>query len=145
MGGHYIETATVIVQSHERGFKPQFMGSDMLAAEEFWQIAGTAAHGTLATFLLDPRTIPAAAPVVSRFRAKQFEPEGFTLYTYAAVQVWAQAAAAAGTLETDKVVQMLQSRRFRTVLGDIVFDANGDMNIPGYVWYEWVNGEFLRR
>ncbi len=145
LGGHYLEAATLLVQSHERGYTPQLIGGDMLAASEFWQVAGAAAEGTLATFVLDPRSIPNAAPVVARFRAQQYEPEGFTLYTYAAVQVWSQAVLAAGTLEPAKVTEMLHTRRFKTVLGDIVFDANGDMNIPGYVWYQWSGGQFLRR
>jgi branched-chain amino acid transport system substrate-binding protein len=37
--------------------------------------------------------------VVERFRGSGFEPEGYTLYTYAAVQVWAEAAEKAGSLE----------------------------------------------
>jgi branched-chain amino acid transport system substrate-binding protein len=29
-----------------------------------------------------------------------------------------------------------------TVLGDIAFDAKGDVKAPGYVVYEWKNGKY---
>jgi branched-chain amino acid transport system substrate-binding protein len=44
------------------------------------------------TFLPDPRKNPAATEVVKRFKDRGSEPEGFVLYTYAALQAWTQAA-----------------------------------------------------
>ena len=44
------------------------------------------------TFPPDPRNNPAAKAAVAKFRANKFEPEAYTLYSYAAVQVMAQAA-----------------------------------------------------
>ena len=43
------------------------------------------------TFGPDPRNNPAAADVVKKFRDAGFEPEAYTLYCYAAMQVLAQA------------------------------------------------------
>ena len=40
-----------------------------------------------------------AAAVVEQFRAENFEPAGYTLHSYAAVQIWAQAVEKAGSLE----------------------------------------------
>ena len=39
----------------------------------------------------EARNLPSAKAVVEEFRAEGFEPEGYTLSTYAAVQVWAAA------------------------------------------------------
>ena len=58
----------------------------------FGLIAGAAAEGALFIDHAGPARNAEAAPVVERFRASGFEPEGDTLYAYAAVQVWAQAA-----------------------------------------------------
>ena len=47
---------------------------------------------------LRPRSAQASRPptaIVKKFKAKNIDPEGYTLYTYAAIQVWAQAAAKA--------------------------------------------------
>ncbi len=94
------------------------------------------------TFSPDPRKNPTAAPVVKKFRDGGYEPEGYTLYTYGAIQAWAQAVKNAGTTDTEKMIGALQSGQFDTVLGKIGFDKTGDVTAPGYVWYEWKNGTY---
>jgi branched-chain amino acid transport system substrate-binding protein len=85
--------------------------------------------------MADPRRSEAAAPVVAKFRAEGYEPEGFTLYGYAVVQVWAQAVEKAGS---DRVVDALRSNEFDTVLGRLGFDDKGDVTgINSFVWYVW--------
>jgi branched-chain amino acid transport system substrate-binding protein len=37
------------------------------------------------TFPPDPRNVPAAKAVVDQFMAEGYSPEGYTLYTYAAI------------------------------------------------------------
>ncbi len=143
LGGYHTEAAIMIRQAHEMGYRPQLVSGDALITEEFWTIAGEAAAGTLMTFSPDPRKNPIAAPVVARFRSKMhYEPEGYTLYSYGAVQAWAQAVVAAGSTDVDKVVQSLREGKFNTVLGRIEFDENGDVSAPGYVWYEWHDGAY---
>ena len=93
------------------------------------------------TFGPDHRESEAAREVVDKFRAQDFEPLGYTLYAYGAVQVWAQAAEKAGSLELDDVIEILHSDEFDTVLGRIGFDKKGDVTASGYVWYVWKNGE----
>ena len=93
------------------------------------------------TFSPDPRKNPVAANVVERFRNDGYEPEGYTLYTYGAIQAWALAAESAGTTDIMKVVDTLKSGEFDTVLGRIGFDKEGDVTAPGYVWYVWQDGE----
>ena len=83
------------------------VGGDDLLTEDYWRAAGDAADGTLLTFPPDARDNPEAAKVVEGFRKAGSEPEGYTLCTYAAVQVWAAAAAAAGSTDFDKVTAAL--------------------------------------
>ena len=61
--------------------------------------------------------------------------EGYTLYAYAAVQVWAQAAEKAGSLELPAMIAALRQHQFDTVLGPIDFDDKGDLAVqnPGLV------------
>ncbi len=119
----------------------QLVGGDSLTTDEFWMITGPAGEGTLMTFGPDHRESEAAREVVAKFRAQDFEPVGYTLYTYGAVQVWAQAVENTGSLELDAVVKALRSYQFETVLGRIGFDEKGDVTAPDYVWYVWKDGE----
>ena len=75
--------------------------------------------------------------MVARFRAFGFEPEVTTLNAYSAVQAWAQAAAAAGSLELPAVIASLRQQQFDTVLGPIGFDAKGDVTLQRPVVYVW--------
>ncbi len=80
---------------------------------------------------------------MARFREEGYEPEGFTLQTYAAFQTWAQAAEKAGSLDLDKMIGALHQTEFRTVFGTFGFDHKGDMTAPGFVWYVWKDGEYV--
>ena len=76
--------------------------------------------------------------MVNEFRVKNFDPEGYTLYSYAAVQLFKQAAEKAKSLETKKIAEVLHSgMNFKTVIGDVSFDANGRTTDPEFVMYRW--------
>lgn len=140
IGGYPAEAGLIAKQVRAAGLDTVIIGPDSLATNEYRDDAGSAADGTLVTFMPDPRKTPAAAPVVAEFRARGIEPEGYVLPSYAAVQVWAQAAKAAGSDDRDAVVKAMDGTRFATVIGDLTFDAKGDMSLPGFVLYEWRNG-----
>jgi branched-chain amino acid transport system substrate-binding protein len=91
----------------------------------------------------DARARVEAAPAVTRFRASGFEPEGYTLYAYGAVQVWAQAAEKAGSLELRGMIASLRQHQFDTVLGPIAFDGKGDLTVQNPVWYVWRGGKYV--
>ena len=99
VGGYHTEAALMVRAARDRGYTVQLISGDALATEEFALIAGPAAEGTLFTFPADPRRNPEAAPVVERFRAENFEPAGYTLLSYSAVQAGQQAVEKAGSLE----------------------------------------------
>ena len=143
VGGYHPEAGLMIRQAHEQGYRPQLVSGDALVTDEFWKITGDAGEGTLMTFSPDPRKNPGAAEVVRKFQAQNYEPEGYTLYTYGAIQVWAQAAAKAATLDTGALVETLRSDEFATVLGSIGFNETGDVTAPG-VCLVRVEGRHLR-
>jgi branched-chain amino acid transport system substrate-binding protein len=141
-GGYHTEAGLIVRQMRQQGMDTILMAGDALVTDEYWSITGELGEGTLMTFSPDPRKNPAAAPVVKEFKDKGIEPEGYTLYTYGAVQAWAQAAEKAGSFETDDVVAQLKAGTFDTVLGEISFDEKGDVTAPGYVVYAWKNGKY---
>jgi branched-chain amino acid transport system substrate-binding protein len=126
----------------ELGMHTVLMGGDGIVTRDFWTITGSSGNGTLMTFPPDPAKDPANAALVKRFTAQGSAPEGYTLYTYGAVQAWAQAVKAAGSFDTAKVEAALHAGQFQTVLGNISFDQKGDVVAPGYVIYVWKDGAY---
>jgi branched-chain amino acid transport system substrate-binding protein len=142
VGGYHTEAGLIKRQMVDQGLKTLLVSGDALVTTEYWQITGDAGEGTLMTFSPDPRKNPEAASVVKEFKDKGVEPEGYVLYSYAAVQAWAQAATTAGATDFQKVVDALDKGSFKTVLGTVSFNEKGDVKLPGYVVYEWSKGNY---
>ncbi len=145
VGGYDAEAALMIRQAHEMAYKPQMVSGDALVSDNFWKVSGPAGEGTLMTFAPDPRNAPSAKDVVAKFKAANYDPEGYTLYTYAAIQVWAAAVTQAKGTAVAQVSQVLRSGKpFDTVIGKISIDNKGDVKNPEYVWYKWSNGKYAQ-
>jgi branched-chain amino acid transport system substrate-binding protein len=122
----------------DQGVKAPLMGGDGITSDEFASVGGPGVEGTLMTYGPDPRNKPGAKKVVDEFRAKKFEPEAYTLYSYAGVQIIKQAAEAAKSLDPKKVAEKMHSgMQFKTVLGDLAYDKKGDITKLDYVMYVW--------
>jgi branched-chain amino acid transport system substrate-binding protein len=143
LGGYKTEGGLIVRQMRGQGMKTVLMGGDALVTEEYWAITGAAGEGTMMTFSPDPRLLPQNADLVKYFRAQNYEPEAYTLYTYATIQAWAQAAEKAKTTEWKKVSETLRANTFDTAIGKIGFDAKGDVLGPTYVMYVWKNGKYV--
>jgi branched-chain amino acid transport system substrate-binding protein len=140
-GGLQTEGGLLIKQMRDQGMKTIMISGDGITTDEFSQIGGTGVEGTLMSFGPDPRKNPAAKEIVAEFKAKNFDPEAYTLYAYAAVQIMKQAAEKANSLEPKKVAEVMHSGMpFHTVIGDISYDAKGDRTTVDYVWYVWKKG-----
>ena len=143
-GGYQTEAGLIVRQSRDQGLKAQFIGADALVTEEFWKITGPAGEGTLMTFPPDPRNVPTAKAVVDKFKAEGYDPEGYTLYTYAAIQAFAAAANKAQSLKLDDLSKTLKSTTVDTVVGPLTWDKKGDVTDPKYVFYVWKNGKYAQ-
>jgi branched-chain amino acid transport system substrate-binding protein len=140
-GGLHTEAGLIIRQMRDQGLNAPLMSGDGIVSAEFVSIAGPGAEGTLMTFSPDPRKNPNAQEVVKKFRAKNYEPEAYTLYSYAAVEVLKQAAEEAKSLDPKKIAEVMHSgKSFKTVIGDLSFDKKGDITRPDYVVYAWRKG-----
>mgnify|MGYP003700722735 CR=1 FL=1 len=142
VGGYHTEAGLMVRQMRDQGMSTQLISGDALVTQEYWDITGDAGEGTLMTFSPDPRKNPGAAPLVQTFRSKGVEPEGYVLYTYAAIQVFAQAANKAKSTDLNAMLAVMKGAKFDTVLGELSFDEKGDVTLPGYVFYEWSKGQY---
>jgi branched-chain amino acid transport system substrate-binding protein len=137
VGGYHQEAGLLVRQMRDQGLKTVLMAGDAINDKEFASITGPAAEGTLFTFGPDPRNKPTAKAIVDRFKAKNIDPEGYTLYTYAAFQVWSKAVAKVGSTDPKKVMEAIKAGEWDTVLGKLAFDAKGDIKALDYVVYKW--------
>ena len=142
VGGYHTEAGLMVRQMREQGMDTLLFSGDALVTDDYWAITGPTGEGTIMTFNPDPRKSEVAQPVVEKFTAKGIDPEGYTLYTYAAIQAWKAAVEAAGSTDFEPVVKALNEGKFETVLGDLEFDDKGDITSPGYVFYVWNDGKY---
>ncbi len=141
-GGLHTEFGLIERQAADQGLKAAFMSGDGIVSNELASIAGDAVNGTLMTFAPDPRKNPAAKDLVEKFRAGGFEPEAYTLYSYAALQVIAEAAKKVGSNDPEAIATAMKEQGpYATVIGELGFDAKGDITRPDYVMYTWKKGE----
>src|SRR4051795_3082250 len=137
VGGYHTEAGLILRQMRSQGMQSQMISGDAIATNEFWSITGPAGEGMMFTFGSDPRKRPTAAAIVKKFKDKNVDPEGYTLYTYAAMQIWSQAAAKAKTTDAKKVAETIKGSKWDTVLGPISYDKKGDITTVDYVFYKW--------
>src|SRR5215470_11742296 len=86
-GGLHTEGGLIVRQMRDQGIKAPLMGGDGITSDEFATVGGPGVEGTLMTYGPDPRNRPEAKGVLEKFRAKRFEPEAYTLYSYAIFQI----------------------------------------------------------
>ncbi len=140
-GGLPRDGGLIVRQMRDQGVAAMMMASDAIAGDEFAAIGGAAVIGTYMTFPSDPRNRPEAAHVVKEFKARNFKPETYTLYSYAAVQIFKQATEKANSLDPTELAKIMHSgMHFNTVIGDIAYDAKGDITRPDYIIFIWRKG-----
>ena len=143
IGGFAGEAGTILRQMRELASNVLVVGGDGLLTDQFWSTAGTAGEGTLATFAADPQKLESARAVVAEFKTANYNPEGYTLHAYAAVQAYGQAAASVKSLDGKTIGQWLRAgNNLATVLGPLSLDVKGDVRNPAYAWYKWSAGKF---
>lgn len=144
IGGLHTEAGLILRQMRDQGLKAQLVGGDAWVTEEFWAITGDIGEGVLMTFTPDATKLQDAADVVKQFKDANYNPEGYTLYSYAAVQMWAQGAQAVGNNNDAKAVSawLREGHPLKTVVGEISLDKKGDVKDAQYVWYRWSKGKW---
>ena len=137
VGGYSGDIGIILRQAKKELPNLRLFSGDSLANAQFLFVAGDAGAGSYFTFGPDMRLKPEAQDVVAAIQEEDaYEPDGFTLYSYGAVQVWAQAVKKAESFETEAVINALKTGSFNTVLGKIGFDEKGDVTgINTFVWY----------
>ena len=139
------EAGILAGQMLDSGITAKIFGPDTLLADTFWERAGNAGEGALATFTRDPVASPKAQSLIAFLGAADISSDGATLPSYAAVEVFAAAAKAKSVNDGKAMAQWLKSgNRVETVLGAITFNSKGDVVPPRLDWYRWSQGSYSR-
>src|SRR5450755_2476661 len=108
-GGLHTEGGLIIRQMRDQALKTVMISGDGITDDEFAQIGGPGVEGTLMSFGPDPRNNPNAKTVSAEFKAKGFDPQGYTLYSYAAMQIFKAAAEATKSLDPKKMAAFMHN------------------------------------
>ena len=141
LGGYHTAAALMIKQSREQGFGAQMVGFDSLEDAEFGKLGGAATNGVLMSFPPKAEDDPKNAALVKKFRDAKYEPAGYTLFSYAAVKVWAEAATKAKSTDAAAVAAALRQGSYQSAVGPLAFDQKGDIKNPVYDIYVWKDGK----
>ena len=138
-GGLHGEAGPLVRQMREQGINVPFVSGDGIVSEDFVIAAGGPkfVRGVYMTFGADPRKIVAGKEAVEAFRKDGYEPEGYTLYAYATLQVIAAAMTGAETDDGEQMAKWLRDNSVDTVMGNKAWDKKGDLKVSDYVMYEW--------
>lgn len=139
-GGIHNEAGPLARQLKEQGVAAPLISGDGIVSDEFVMAAGGPryAEGVYMTFGTDPRKIPEGRKVVADYRARGIEPEGYTLYSYATIQVIVAAMQGAGTTtDGERMALWLHRHPVSTIMGTKTWDAKGDLSVSDYVMYRW--------
>ncbi len=143
IGGYYADSGLIMREGATQGFTPQYFSEDAAVTSALWQVSGPAGEGMLMTFPPPAETEPSAAKAVAELKAANEDPTGYVLYSYAAVQVWAEAAKKAHSTKGALVAKELKAGGpWKTVLGPVKFDAKGDVVNAAYAIYKWHDGQY---
>ncbi|MCF4165947.1 branched-chain amino acid ABC transporter substrate-binding protein [Zavarzinia compransoris] len=137
----------VVKALRQGGVTASIVGPDALASADFAEAAGKAADGAIITFARNPLTYPGAAKAVEKMTALGLDPSGYAMNAFAAAEVLSAALRPVvkpnptAAIDGKRLAATIRVNRFTTVLGEIAFDANGDLARPGVVYYVWKGGE----
>ncbi len=130
------ETAIVTRQFFAAGHSAQFIAPDIMAAKEYLRIAGPMGNKTLITMAPRARDFPDAGKILARLKKANAAIPVTALFGYVAVQIWRQAVEAAQDTQKIKLSALLGTKTFKTVLGAVRFNSEGNSNVPSYRIYK---------
>ncbi len=146
VGAYDLDVAMIAREVAAAKLPIAILAGDALIVPSFLEAAGKAGEAVTFTYPPNPLDQPASKALVDLARLHNVELGGEALLTYASVQVWAEAVRQANSFDTAKVAAALHSGQFTTIIGEVRFNAKGDiLGAPGeWLWYRWHAGKIER-
>ena len=137
--GFYPEVGKLADAMYASKIQVPLLSSEGIAIKAFLEAAGgkEAASAVMMSFEKDPRQFNDSQAVIASLMEKSKPYDGYTFYSYSAVETAAQAISATETTRGDILSRWLHQNTLKTVLGHRSFATNGDVNDANYVMYIW--------
>jgi branched-chain amino acid transport system substrate-binding protein len=123
-----------------RGVKTLVMGGQHLLSQGFWRAIGPRPESINVIAPIESLSKPEFRDAVDSLKQSGVVPDLVALYSYVAVQIWAEAVRRAGNGDSKKIAEMLRSGEFTTAVGRVTFDQKGDRRDISYSVLTWQGG-----
>jgi branched-chain amino acid transport system substrate-binding protein len=144
------DSVGIVRAANEIGFKPKMFGGGMigLAFSPIKQQLGPLLNGIVAYDVYQPEptmNFPGIADFLKRYQARApaagVDPLGYYLppYSYAEMQILAQAVNAVGSLDQAKIAAYIHATKFSTIVGDVKFADNGEWEKSRVLFVQYQN------
>ncbi len=143
--GGYHPTASKLVQQMARdNVRIPFVAPDGVKDDTFIKMAGKDAEGVYASTSSDTSSLKVYQEAREKHLKKyNAEPGAFFYNAYAAAQVLLNAVEVAQSTDSDKIMEVLRTKRLDTPAGNIMFSEIGDPLGVGLSMYEVKNGKYV--
>ena len=143
--GYEIETPYLRAQLVDAGIDLPMLASDGAFLAATIDEANGAAEGLyVSAFAPSPRYVADAAWFEAYQAVEYRNPDTYSVNGYVAMQALAAGARQAKSLDAAKVADALRSNPVKTLLGELRFEADGDLVDPQIWIYQVVDGEFVQ-
>jgi branched-chain amino acid transport system substrate-binding protein len=103
---------------------------------------GTAEGMYVSSFAPSPKTIASASWIESYQAVESRNPDTYSVNGYVAMSVLLEAAQKANDFSSEKIGNALRKTTFKTLIGDLKYQPNGDL-VDARIWvYQVTNNEF---
>jgi len=141
--GYAHETGVILRQAKELGLPLRLTGGDGTIDPSVIEGAGPAAEGFVSTTTPPPGFLPSGESFARNYSQRFGRTPGpYSMYTYDAVRVLANAIFWAGSTDPKDIVEALRTTRYQGLTGEIFFDEKGDRQTAVFVTAIVRNGDF---
>ncbi len=142
------DTVGILRSVGEIGLKTNMLGGALAGAQAaaIKIQLGPSLNGVVNVELWEPvktMEFPGVMDFLKKYQARAgaagVDPLGYFLppFAYSEFQVLAEAVAATGTLDNDKLAQYMHSHPFQTIVGDIAFGPDGEWTEARPIWVQY--------
>ncbi len=142
-GGMYNQGGPLVVQMRQNGLQIPLFGGDGIMEKELIKTVGNFGTNIYIAFWPDHTKVPEAQPFLQKYRARFGEEGPYAVYGYDAANVILTAMQEAGTTDPVQVSAKLRAHSYKTLFGDIEFDAKGDLKKVHLLMWTVRDGKFV--
>jgi branched-chain amino acid transport system substrate-binding protein len=141
--GYEIETPYLREALVTAGVKAPMVASDgAFLSVTIDEANGTAEGMYVSSFAPSPKTVASPTWYEGYQAVESRNPDTYSVNGYVAMSVLLDAASKANSLSYDKVAAALQTNTFKTIIGDLKYQPNGDLADARIWMYQVTNSEF---